>query len=546
MNNLVEINRYLEHYPSLLIVLTTMVILLTGLTGQILSRKTSIPAIIYFMIFGTILGKYGLHVINPDVYGKTGLRAIIAISVAIIVFEGGLLINLKHLKHNLVSIIGLITANVFVTVFCMTFITWALLDLDFRIALLYSSLVSVTGPTVIAPILRRIHLKQKLKTILETEAVLVDAIGVLTVVGVFNYITADYNVDFIEIFNDIFASLFIGIISGFLSAYTAKLIVRKFSPLNGEIIRLLVLSLAVTAYTLGELLSHESGITAVAVAGMIIGNSDFPYKRSIIEFKGDLTMLSITLVFLLLAADIDLGLLVNLGIKGIICVLILMLLVRPLGVFISTFFEKINWKERLFIASLGPRGIVAASAATFFSVELEAFGIEGSEFIRSMVFLTILITVIIEGGGAGYMAKILDLAPMSILIIGGGFIGKELAYKMQESGNSIIIIENNERKVDSLLKEGLYVINADASNENIYKSEVNTKNIKGIITTSEDDWLNLRVCQIFKKLKPEIEAVSIINDLKSRDVFESFGIKTINPSEAIVSVLSNSLTENKL
>ncbi len=541
MNNLTEINKYLEHYPSLLIVLTTMTILLAGITGQILSKKTSVPAIIYFMIFGTIFGKYGIQLINPDVYGKTGLRAIITISVAIIVFEGGLLINFRHLKNNLISVIGLITANVFVTVFCMTFITKALLGVDFRIALLYSSLVSVTGPTVIAPILRRIHLKQKLKTILETEAVLVDAIGVLTVVGVFNYITVGHNTGFTEIINTIISSLFIGIISGFICAYGAKLIVQKLSPLNGEIIRLLVLALAVSAYTLGELLSHESGITSVAVAGMIIGNSDFPYKRSIKEFKGDLTMLSITLVFLLLASDLNLGLLFNLGINGIICVLILMLFVRPLGVFISTFFEKITWKERLFIASLGPRGIVAASAATFFSVELEAFGIEGSEFIRSMVFLTILITVIVEGGGARFMAKILDLAPMSILIIGGGFIGKELAFKMQEIGNSVIIIESNEKKVDYLLKEGLYVINADASNENIYNSEINVKNIKGVITTSEDDWLNLRVCQIFKKLKPDCEAVSIIHDLKSRDIFESIGIKTINPSEAIVSVLSNTI-----
>lgn len=545
MNNISELAQYLEHYPSLLVVLTTAFIFLIGGVGQILSSKTSVPAIIFFMIFGTAFGKYGLNFINPEVYGKTGLRAIIAIAVAIIVFEGGLLINLKHIKYNLISIISLITTNVFITVVAMTYISIFLLDIDFRIALLYASLVSVTGPTVIAPILKRIHVKQKIKSILETEAVLVDAVGVLTAVSVFNYITSSNDRGMYEIFNEIFASFFIGSISGFLCAYTAKVIVRKLSPLSGEIIRLISLALAISAYTLGEVLSHESGITAVAVAGMIIGNSDFPHKESIKEFKGSLTTLSITLVFLLLSADLNLGLLFNLGYKAVICVLILMIIVRPTGVFISTIFEKLNWKERLFIASLGPRGIVAASAATFFSVELEAFGIEGSEIIKSMVFLTVMITVIIEGGGARFMAKILDLSPLSVLVIGGGYIGKEFAHRMENNGESIVIIENDEKKADLLMKENLYVINANANDENTYKNDIELKNVKAVIATSEDDWLNLRVCQIVKKIKPEIEAVSIVNDLKSKDVFEAIGIKCINPREAIISVLSNSLEPKK-
>ncbi len=543
MNNLAELSKYLEHYPSLFIVITTATILVVGLIGRILSNKTSFPAIIFFMFFGTILGKYGLGLINPDVYGKTGLRAIIAISVAIIVFEGGLMINLKQLKYNLSSVIGLITTNVIITVISMTFISHVLLDIDYKIALLYASLISVTGPTVITPILKKIHLKQKINSLLETEAVLVDAVGVITVVSVFNFITSGENAKFIDIFNNIITSLFIGILSGFLCAYAAKLIVRKLSPLSGEIIRLMVLATAIGAYALGELLSHESGITSVAVAGMIIGNSDFPYKNSVKEFKGDLTMLSITLVFLLLSADLDIIHLFEYGINGILVVLILMLLVRPLGVLISTMFEKLNWRERLFIASLGPRGIVAASTATFFAVELEAFGIEGSDVIRSMVFLTILITVIIEGGGARFMAKILNLAPLSVLLVGGGFIGREIAYKMQEEGGSIVIVESDEKKADDLMKEGLYVINADASNEMTYKDQIDIRNIKAVITTSEDDWLNLRVCQILKKFKPEIEAISVINDLKSRDVFESIGITTINPREAIVTVIRSSLKD---
>lgn len=536
MNNLFEIQHYLEHYPSLLIMLTTAVILVVGVLGQILSNRTSIPAIIFYMGFGTVLGKYGLNLINPDVYGKTGLRAIIAIAVAIIVFEGGLLINIKQLKHNLNSVLSLITINVFLTILGMTFITKAILGIETKIALLYSSLVSVTGPTVIAPILKRIHIHQKVKSILETEAVLVDAVGVIAAASIFNYVTVGHESNMSDIFTNILISLVVGILSGTIGAYIVKKIVTRFSPLSGEITRLLVLCLAISSYALSEILSHESGITAVAVAGMIIGNSDFPYKESIKEFKGDLTVLSITLVFLLLSADLDLSFIISLGYKGVLCVLFLMLVIRPTGVFISTVFEKISWKEKVFIAGLGPRGIVAASAATFFTVELEAFGVEGREIIRSMVFLTVLITVIVEGVGAKYMANFLNLAPKSVLIVGGGSIGRELALQIQTNKESVIIIENDEKKVDQLLKEGLYVIQSDATNVKTYIN-ISINNIKSLITTSEDDWLNLRVCQIVKKMKPDIEAISIINDIKSDSVFENLGIRTVNIKEAVISAV---------
>lgn len=538
MNNLLEISKYLEHYPSLLIVSTTAAILAVGVFSQILSNRTSIPAIIFLMVSGTIFGKYGLNIINPDVYGKTGLRAIIAICVAIIVFEGGLLINIKHLKHNFSSILGLITTNVFVTIIGMTVVTTIILDLDIKIALLYSALVSVTGPTVIAPILKRIHIHQKVKSILETEAVLVDAVGVIAAVSIFNYITSNHEAGFIEILNNIVVSLVIGTLTGAIFAYIVKKIVIKFSPLSGELTRLLVLGLAIISYSVGELLSHESGITSVAVAGMIIGNSKFPYKKSIKEFKGDLTMLSITVVFLLLSSDLNLYLIADLGFKGVLCVLILMLIIRPLGVFMSMMFEKISWKEKIFISSLGPRGIVAASAATFFSIELEAFGIEGRDTIRSMVFLTVLLTVIIEGGGAKYMADFLKIAPKSILIIGGGGIGKELALNMQNDKESIIIIENNTQKADNLLKEGLYVIQSDATDTETYK-KISIENIKSLIVTSEDDWFNLRVCQIGKNLRPDLEVISIINDTKSSAVFQNLGIKTINTKQAVISALKD-------
>lgn len=538
----------LHHSPSLLLVLTTALLFMIGLVAQVLSDRTSLPAIIFLLGFGSLLGKYGvIPLIDPAIYGSNGLRAIIAIAVAIVVFEGGLLIDVKFFRENWASVVGLVTINVLITILGMAWVTNKIIGIDWNVALLYAGLVSVTGPTVIAPILRRIHVRHKVKVILETEAVLVDAVGVIAAVSIFNYLMATAKATgplppVSDIITNVVVSLTLGAVSGVICAWGARQVVKTFAPLRGEVTRLLVLATTLASYTLGEMFSHESGIAAVAVTGFIIGNTDFPHKHSIKEFKGDLTMMSITVVFLLLSASLDINYLLTIGARGALCVLILMLVIRPTGVFLSTLFDKINWRERIFIASLGPRGIVAASAATFFALEMEANGIAGSNTIRGLVFMTILMTVIIEGSGARYMADLLDISPDSVLIVGAGKIGSTLIYQLKDrSDQSVIVLENDEAKVESLqalTQEGVYIITADARNENIYKNQLkNVQHISTVIATSGDDWLNLRVCQIVKRMKPEVRLISVINDVKGREVFENLGIKTINLREAAATVI---------
>ncbi|MBF2054123.1 MAG: cation:proton antiporter [Candidatus Sericytochromatia bacterium] len=533
--------------PFLKVVLMMSAVFLLGLFAQILADKTHLPAIIFLLAFGSLLGNFGLGLINPDIFGPQGLRAIIAVAVAIVVFEGGLTIDFRFFRQNWSSVLGLVTLNVVITIFGMAWITYYLVGIPWKIALLYASLVSVTGPTVIAPVLRRLHVSHKVKVILETEAVVVDAIGVIAAVSIFNYVkvtelnTAEANT--LTIFQDLGISLLLGALSGIICAWGARLLVDRFAPLRGEVTRMLVLVTALSAYSLGELLAHESGIAAVAVAGFMIGNMDFPHKSSIKAFKGDLTLMSITVVFLLLAASLDLQFLARIGFKGALCVLALMFVVRPLGVILSTWFEKISWGERIFIAGLGPRGIVAASAATFFALELDSAGIEGANAIRGLVFMTVLMTVIIQGSGARFMANLLNISPKSVLIIGGGTIGKQLIYHLKDqSSQGIVVIENNPAKVERLshlAHEGVYVISADARRESVYRNQLNgVDNISTVIATSDDDWVNLRVCQILKKMKPRIQAISIIHDVKGRDVFENLDIQTINLREAAANLIS--------
>jgi NhaP-type Na+/H+ or K+/H+ antiporter len=547
MNDLTQLGAYLAHYPSLTLVLTLSLIFCVGLCAQLLAEKTSLPGIIFLLIFGSALGKYGLlspygiTLINPDVFSTDGVRAIIAIAVAIVVFEGALLIDLRQLRHNLVSVTSLITLNVLITIIGMAWITSTIVGVEWKIALLYASLVSVTGPTVIAPILKRLHIRHKIKNILETESVLVDAVGVIATMSIFNYITSSGSTPS-GILSDIVVRLALGALSGVVCAGLARIVTTQFAPLRGELVRLLVLCCTILAYSLAELLAHESGIAAVVAAGLIIGNTNFPHKHSIKEFKGDLTLMSITVVFLLLAASLDPQILMRIGVPGALCVLFLMIVIRPLGVFLSTWTEKISLREKIFIASMGPRGIVAASAATFFAIELDAFQVEGSGIIRGMVFMTVLMTVIVEGAGARFMANWLQIAPSSVVIVGGGVVGQRLVQQLKDnSQQGIVLIENDPKRAEALsplAKEGVYIIEADARSERIYTEKLhNLQNVHTLITTADDDWVNLRVCQIVKRLKPDVTLISIINDLKGREVFESLGIRTINLNEAAATVI---------
>lgn len=545
MTNILELGAYLEAYPALALVMTTTMLIGLGLLAQILADRTALPGIIFLLLFGSVFGKYGLNLINPDLYGQHGLRAIVTLAVAIVVFEGGLLTELSVFKQNWKSVLGLITTNVLITIFGMAWLTQQILGIEWPVALLYGGLVSVTGPTVIMPVLRRIHVRRKVKAILETEAVLVDAVGVIAAVSIFNYVvaiqTAHAETGPLDILKDMVTSLGLGAFSGLLTAWIARSLANRL-PLRGELTRLLVLGTTLCAYSLGEIFAHESGIAAVAVAGFVIGNSNFPHKASIKEFKGDLTLLSITLVFLLLSASLDFQYLATIGLEGALCVLLLMVVIRPLGVFLSTMFEKINWRERLFIAALGPRGIVAASAATFFSIELDAFGLPGSKTIRGMVFMTILLTVIIQASGARYMAKWLGITPDSVLIIGAGKIGTHLIRQLRASGwEGIVVIEQDAKRIEALrpmAHEGVYLIEADARRESIYRERISEiSRLRMVIATSDDDWVNLRVCQILKRLQPEIEMIALNNDRKAQEVFEALGIRTIHLQEAAAHVI---------
>ncbi len=527
------------HHPALALVLTTALVLAAGVAAQIVAARFAVPAILLLLGTGIVLGPEVLGLVHPEYYG-IGLRALVSISVAIIVFEGAMAIDVTQLRHSSRSVLGLITIGAGVTFVGAAIISHLLLGVPWKIAALYGAIVSVTGPTVIAPILKRLPLTHRLKTTLEAESVLVDAVGVLLTAAVFGYITAS-NLGVMGGIWQLVSNLAIGSVVGLLVVLILAFALKRSRILPSEQVRLMVLASCLLAYAVAEALAHESGIAAVAVAGLIAGSIKLPYEETILQFKSDLTLMALSLVFILLAASMDLDSLVALGWQAPIVVLLLMFLVRPLAVTLSTWGTDLSWAERGFIAWMGPRGIVAASMATLMSLELKAWGIQGGEVIGPLVFLTVIITVLIEGSGAGWVARRLNVMPKKILIVGADEIALKLAKQLSREGESVTVVDLEHDAVRNALAQGLNAVQGDAA-EAATLAKVGAGWCSALVAATQSDKVNLLVCQNARAKYPDLRLIARVNDSKNAEAFQKSGIEILSLSDAAAMTLSTLVT----
>ncbi len=334
--------------------------------------------------------------------------------------------------------------------------------------------------------------------------------------------------------------LLIGLVIGSLSGELLKRALSSGSVVTDQTARLVTLTLVLAAYVTSELLGNESGILAVAVFGIMIGTSKIPHKEALKEFKSDLVLVMLSLIFILLAAMLRFQNILNLGWNGILVVLLLMVLVRPAAVFISTISSRLKVKEKAFISFIGPRGVVPASIATYFALRLDALDIAGGDTLVGLVFLTVIITVILTGTMAKSVANLLGVIPMEILIIGGGEVGKILAERFEKRGENVLVVDNSEEKCSRLLKQGIRAVHGDAEDINVLKA-AGIEKAKYVVATTDQDNTNLLVSQIAKSkfgLKEE-QIVARVNSMENLHAFWDLGIRSMSPQMTTALVLDN-------
>lgn len=479
----------------------TAVIVLGG-AAQWIAWRIRLPSILLLLIFGFVAGPV-THLIDPDVLFGNLLRPFVAISVALILFEGGLTLNFRELEgkgkivRNLVSI-GLVITGVVATVAARWFV-----GLDWPLALLLGAILTVTGPTVIMPMLRHIRPKGSVATILKWEGIVIDPIGALLAVLVFEIVLSQHagQASSTLVGKAIVKTVFVGGGLGLVAAGLMILTIKRYwAPEYLQ--NAIALMLVVAAFTASNYVQNESGLLTVTLMGIALANQKVADVRHIVEFKENLRVLLISALFILLSARLKFDDFRDIGIGALFFVVALIVVARPLSILASTVRSKLSLGEKVFLMWMAPRGIVAASVASIFALDLEQKGYVEARALGPLTFTMIVASVLFYGLTAPIVAKRLGLAerdPQGVIILGAHRAGRAIARALRELGFRVMMIDTNPQSVSTARLEGTPTHLGSVFGERVL-DDVDLSGIGRIFAMTQNDPVNVLAGQRFFRI----------------------------------------------
>ncbi|GCF13630.1 potassium transporter [Haloarcula mannanilytica] len=525
-----------------------------GVLAQVLAARLRVPSIIFYLLVGVIIGQPGLRIIGDGTFGGA-LSAIVGLAVAIIVFEGAYHLRFDRLREAPAATFRLVTVGAAIALVGTAIVVkfaFSSAAVSWNLAFLIGALLVATGPTVITPILDVVPVRDRVAAALETEGIVNDVTAAIIAVVIFETVNpAASSEGLLRAFS---LRLGTGLLVGLLVAGVVYYLLQYVDLSPGDAprnSRLLVLAGALIAYAGANTIATEAGVAAAATAGMALGNVDHPYEEDIEEFKGDITLLVLSFVFIALAAQLELASLIDVGLSGIIVVLAVALVIRPLLVFVSAVGDRFTTNEKLFVSFVGPRGIIPASVATLFAVELNAAAEEvggaqaellgtQADILLGTVFLVIFATALFEGGLARFIAEKLDVIPMRVIIVGGGQVGRALAARLEDRGENVVIIEQDEAIVERARNEGYAVEIGDGTDTDMLRS-AGAENAKTVVAATGDDDANLLVSQLASSKFGVERVIARANNPDNVEAFEDLGVRTISSAMATAWAIDNQI-----
>ncbi len=472
--------------------LTVSLALAAGLTAQAIAHHLRLPGIVLLLAAGALLGPDVAHVIQPNDLGA-GLQTLVGFAVAVILFDGGLNLNIRQLRRESGAIRRLITIGALVTAIGAAVAARYILQWEWRLSILFGTLVIVTGPTVIGPLVKRIKLKSNLQTVLEAEGVLIDPIGAITAVVALEVALQPTGESLAAGLLTALARLSFGLMLGLVGGYGLVFVLKPKRLIPENLRNVFVLAFVLALYHVSNSVQHESGIATVTIAGMVVGNVRTPLVRELLEFKEQLTSMLIGMLFVLLAADVRLSDIQALGTPGLWTLAAVMFVVRPLNVLASTWGANMTARERTFLCWLAPRGIVAAAVASLFAVTLDQHDIAGGASLRALVFLVIAGTVLVQGLTGGLVARLLGVrrpANAGYIILGANDISRALAGALRDGEESVTLVDSNADAVRCAQDEGFRVVYGNGLEERtLQRARVDT--VAGVIAMTTNEEVNL-------------------------------------------------------
>ncbi|MCD9555063.1 sodium:proton antiporter [Photobacterium carnosum] len=439
-----------------------------GLGCQWLAWRMKLPAILLLLIAGLLIGPVA-GIFNPNRLFGDLLFPLISLAVAVILFEGSLTLNFAEIKTVRKNVKSIVTLGAIITWVVTSVATHYLLDFSWSLAFLFGSMTVVTGPTVIVPLLRTVRPQAKLANILRWEGILIDPIGAIFVVIVYEFIVSSSQLHSLEVFGlMLLVGLVIGAVAGWLIAYVLRnhLLPEYLQPFA-------VLAVVLGVFAGANVLESEAGLLAVTVMGMWLANAKDVDIRHILHFKENLTILLISGLFLILASRIQLADFHALGWRAIALFVVIQLVARPASIFISTIFSELAFKEKLFLAWVAPRGIVAAAISALFALKLIDDGVAGAQLLVPLTFMVIIGTVVLQSLTARPIARLLGVAepsPKGFLIVGANDVAREIGLALKKYDCRVVMTDSNWDYIRAARMAGLetYYGNAVSSHADEY------------------------------------------------------------------------------
>ncbi len=483
------------------------IILALGIGSQWLAWWLRLPSILVLLLTGFLVGPvarwatpllFGAsYSINPNAWvDSTVLLQLVSLSVGLILFEGGLTLNFREITGVRSVVFALVTIGAAITWAIGTVAGKYLLGLNWNLAVLLGAVLIVTGPTVIGPLLRHIRPSGKSGRVLRWEGIIIDPIGAMAAVLAFEAISSGAAKHAVAatasgMLNGALATVLFGTTIGVVAALVlAFLIYRFWVP---DYLQVPMVLMVVTLVFAGSnTIVHESGLFSVTVMGMVLANQRKAAVRHIVEFKETLTVVLIAVLFIVLSARVELSTLKQLSPWSALFVLAMVVVARPLSVFISCAGSALSWSERIFIAWMAPRGIVAAAVASVFALRLRAQGVEGARLLVPYVFLVIVCTVALYGLTAGWVARRVGVARVGnsgFLIIGADLLGREIGQALLKENVEVLLVDTNLGSVSEARLAGLPAIAGNALSGQVAE-RIELSGIGRLIALTSNDDLN--------------------------------------------------------
>lgn len=519
-------------------------IIILGIIAQWVAWRFKLPAILPLILIGLLVGPIatlytedGSKLIEPIWNGEKGLFPgdglyyFVSLAISVILFEGGLTLKRAEISNVGPVITKLITIGSVVTFFGAGVAAHYIFGLSWQISFLFSALIIVTGPTVITPILRNIPLKKDVSAILKWEGIFIDPIGALVAVLVFEFISVGEGSAFTQTALIEFGKIVLfGTTFGFTFAHALGFAIKKnFIP--HYLLNVVSLSTVLLVFVESDLFAHESGLLAVVVMGMVLGNMNLPNLKELLYFKESLSVLLVSILFILLAANIniaDLELIYNWNTVALFAVVVFV--IRPIVVFLSAQGSNLKLNEKLFIGWVGPRGIVAAGIASLFGSKLLANGEPGAEYITPLVFMIVLGTVLLNATTARLFAKMVGVflkKSEGIIIIGASLPSRLIGAYLQKNKRHVVLVDNNRTNVEKAEKLGLEAIVSNIYSDNL-SDHVELSDVGYLMALTGNSDINQYAIDSFKDQFGESGSFRLINSDELTDPMN-------NPKEGLFS-----------